>query len=106
MTKTIASWNGQIIASSDQCIEVEGNAYFPPDAIDMKYFKPNSNTSGCPWKGTAGYFDIVVEGKTNAGAAWIYRDPKPAAAPIKDYVAFWKGVEVKGANAAAPMAKK
>ena len=105
MPKTTASWNGQIIAKSDHCIEVEGNAYFPPDAIDMNYFKPNTMTSGCPWKGTAGYFDIVVDGKTNPGAAWIYRDPKSAAAPIKDYVAFWKGVEVMGGNLAVPMAR-
>lgn len=105
MPKTTASWNGQIISSSDHCIEVEGNAYFPPDAIDMKYFKPNSSTSGCPWKGTAGYFDIVVDGKTNASAAWIYRDPKSAAAPIKNYVAFWKGVAIKGGELAVKMAR-
>ena len=105
MPKTTASWNGQIIAASDNCISVEGNAYFPPDALEMQYFKTNSNTSMCPWKGTAEYFDVVVGGKTNAGSAWIYRDPKTAAAPIKGYVAFWKGVEVKGGDQAVPMAR-
>ena len=105
MPKITANWNGQIIASSDHCIEVEGNAYFPPDALDMKFFKPNDSSSVCHWKGTASYFDVVVEGKTNAGAAWIYRDPKAAAAPIKDYVAFWKGVEVIGGHLAKPMAR-
>lgn len=105
MSKTTASWNGQVIAASDHCIQVEGNAYFPPDSIDMKFFTPNSNTSACPWKGTASYFDVLVDGKTNAGAAWVYRDPKAAAAPIKDYVAFWKGVEVNGKEAAVPMVR-
>ena len=104
MSKTTATWNGQIVAASDHCIEVEGNAYFPPDALNMKFFSPIDKTSMCPWKGTASYFDIVVDGKTNAGAAWIYREPMAAAAPIKNYVAFWKGVEVKGANFAVPMA--
>jgi uncharacterized protein (DUF427 family) len=105
MPKTTASWNGQIIAASDHCIQVEGNAYFPPDAIDMKFFRSNTNTSACQWKGTASYFDVVVDGKTNAGAAWVYREPLKAASPIKDYVAFWKGVEVKGSEAAVPMAR-
>jgi uncharacterized protein (DUF427 family) len=105
MPKTTASWNGQVIAASDHCIEVEGNAYFPPDAIDMKFFTPNANTSVCPWKGTASYFDVVVDGKTNSGAAWVYREPLKAASPIKDYVAFWKGVELKGKAAAVPMAR-
>ena len=105
MPKTTASWDGHIIAASDHCIEVEGNAYFPPEALDMKYFAAIDMTSACHWKGTAGYFDVVVEGKTNAGAAWIYREPMKAAAPIKDYVAFWKGVEVKGGELAKPMAR-
>lgn len=105
MSKITASWNGQIIADSDNCIAVEGNAYFPPEALDMKFFKQNDNSSMCPWKGTANYMDVVVDGKANASAAWIYRDPKAAAAPIKGYVAFWKGVEVKGGQFAVPMAR-
>ena len=105
MSKTTASWNGQIIAASDNCIAVEGNAYFPADSLDMKHFKSNENSTRCPWKGTANYMDVIVDGKTNASAAWVYRDPKSAAAPIKNYVAFWKGVEVKGGQLAVPMAR-
>lgn len=105
MSKTTASWNGQIIAASDHCISVEGNAYFPPDSLNMSHLKSAPQTTTCHWKGTASYFDVVVDGKTNAGAAWVYRDPMKAAAPIKDYVAFWKGVEVQGADAAVPMAR-
>lgn len=105
MPKTTASWNGQIIAASDHCIQVEGNAYFPQDSVAMKFFKTNANTSLCSWKGTASYFDVEVDGKTNAGAAWIYREPMAAAAAIKNYVAFWKGVEVKGKEAAVPMVR-
>jgi uncharacterized protein (DUF427 family) len=73
--------------------------------IECGLFKSNTNTSACHWKGTASYFDVVVDGKTNAGAAWVYREPMKAAAPIKDHVAFWKGVEVEGADAAVPMAR-
>jgi uncharacterized protein (DUF427 family) len=93
---TQAFWNGQLIAASDACVSVEGNAYFPPESLEMRYFKASDHTSMCPWKGTANYFDVVVGGKTNANAAWIYKAPKEAAANIAGRVAFWKGVEVKG----------
>ena len=89
-----AIWNGKVVAESDRFEEVEGNVYFPPDALKREYFTESDTTSICPWKGTAGYFDLTVDGKTNANAAWIYRNPKPAATNIKDHVAFWRGVEV------------
>lgn len=90
-----AIWNGMVVAASDRFEEVEGNVYFPPDALKREYFSESDHTSICPWKGTAGYFDLKVDGKTNPNAAWIYRDPKPAAANIKDHVAFWHGVQVE-----------
>lgn len=89
-----ATWNGQIVAESDATIVVEGNHYFPPGAVKREFFSDSSATSVCPWKGTASYYDVVVDGQTNAGAAWYYPDPKPAASDIKGYVAFWKGVSV------------
>ena len=89
-----ATWNGAVIAESDATVVVEGNHYFPPDALDRQYLRDSDHTTVCPWKGTAGYFDVVVDGKTNANAAWIYRRPKDAAAEIRDHVAFWRGVEV------------
>ncbi len=89
-----AIWNGAVVAESDKVEEVEGNLYFPPDALKREYFVDSAHTSICPWKGTAGYYSLVVDGKTNTNAAWIYRDPKPAAKEIKDHVAFWRGVEV------------
>jgi uncharacterized protein (DUF427 family) len=103
MTKTEAFWNGQRIAASDNCITVEGNPYFPAEAIDKTFFKQSDHTTVCSWKGKANYFDVVVDGKTNANAAWVYHDPKAAAAPIAGHVAFWKGVEVKGGEFAKPM---
>jgi uncharacterized protein (DUF427 family) len=103
--QTEAFWKGEKIAASDQCIAVEGNAYFPPQAVDMRFLKPSALTSVCPWKGTAGYYDVIVDGQTNANAAWVYAEPKPGAAPIANYIAFWKGVEVKGADLAKPMAR-
>lgn len=89
-----ATWNGQVIAESDQTEIVEGNHYFPADSIRKEFFKGSDQSSVCPWKGTASYYDIVVDGEVNSGAAWYYPEPKPAASNIKDHVAFWKGVEV------------
>lgn len=91
-----ATWNGATIAESDDTVVVEGNHYFPPASLDRRYLRESDHTTVCPWKGTAGYFDVVVDGETNANAAWIYREPKDAAAEIRDHVAFWKGVEVTG----------
>lgn len=90
-----AKWNGKVIAESDDTIVVEGNHYFPPDAIKQEYFKPNSDSTHCPWKGDASYYNVEVDGKVNEGAAWYYPEPKEAASKIKGYVAFWRGVEVE-----------
>lgn len=90
----IAKWNNQIIAESEQFELVEGNVYFPRSAIKAEYFIESAHTTMCSWKGLASYFDVVVDGKTNANAAWYYAAPKDAAKNISGYVAFWKGVEV------------
>ncbi len=89
-----AIWNDEVIAESDTFEVVEGNIYFPPESLEMQYFTPSDHTSVCGWKGTAGYYTLNVNGKTNHNAAWVYRDPKPEAANIKDHVAFWRGVQV------------
>lgn len=91
---TVARWNGEVLAQSDATVVVEGNHYFPADSIRRDLFRPSATTTVCPWKGTAHYYSIVAGGKENADAAWYYPDPKPAAAEIKDRVAFWKGVTV------------
>jgi len=89
-----AIWHGVVLAESDETLVVEGNHYFPPTALNRQYFTENDTHSVCPWKGTATYYDIAVEGQVNEGAAWSYPDPKEAAKAIKAYVAFWRGVEV------------
>ena len=89
-----ARWNGTVIASSEDIETVEGNAYFPAEALVADCFRPSSHTSECGWKGTAHYFDVVVNGEVNANAAWYYPEPKDAAKQIKGRVAFWKGVQV------------
>jgi len=91
-----AVWNGTVLAESDDTIVVEGNHYFPREALNDEYFAPSDLVSRCPWKGTAGYFDVQVDGEVNPGAAWFYADPKPGATEIKDRVAFWRGVEIVG----------
>ena len=89
-----AIWNETVIAESNETRIVDGNHYFPPDAIKREFFKANNTTTVCGWKGTANYYDVVVNDSMNAGAAWYYSEPKPEAANIKGYVAFWKGVQV------------
>ena len=90
-----AVWNGQVIAESDRCEIVEGNQYFPPDAVRRDLLKDSATHTTCGWKGIASYHDVVVGGQVNKDAAWYYPDPKPAAANIAGYVAFWKGVKVE-----------
>ncbi len=90
-----AIWQGEVIAESDEFEIVEGNLYFPSGAIRSEFFESSAHQSVCPWKGTASYYDIVVDGKRNESAAWFYPEPKEAAANIKDHVAFWKGVTVE-----------
>lgn len=89
-----AVWNDTVLAESDDTVVVEGNHYFPADAIKPAFFKPSDTTSVCGWKGTANYHSVVVGGKENRDAAWYYADPKSAAANIKGRIAFWKGVQV------------
>ena len=89
-----ASWNGTTIAESDDIVTVEGNAYFPAAAVVPGVLKPSSHTSACPWKGTAHYHSIELNGAVNENAAWYYPEPKAAAAEIKGRVAFWNGVKV------------
>jgi uncharacterized protein (DUF427 family) len=90
-----AIWNGVVLAESDETVVVEGNHYFPPDAVNREYLRESSRHTTCPWKGQASYYDVVVDGRVNRDAAWYYPTPKPAAAQIKDYVAFWRGVRVE-----------
>ena len=90
-----AIWNGVTLAESNQCEVVEGNQYFPPDAVRREYFKASDTHTICPWKGQASYYTVVVDSKENANAAWYYPAPKDAAKQIKDYVAFWHGVKVE-----------
>uniref|UniRef100_UPI0035CBB585 DUF427 domain-containing protein n=1 Tax=uncultured Sphingomonas sp. TaxID=158754 RepID=UPI0035CBB585 len=89
-----ATWNGAVIAQSDDTVVVEGNHYFPADSIVADLFESSPTHSHCPWKGDASYKTLVVDGKRNPDAAWFYPDPKPKAAEIKDCFAFWKGVTV------------
>ncbi|MGH9814997.1 MAG: DUF427 domain-containing protein [Candidatus Acidiferrales bacterium] len=90
-----AKWEGQVLAESSNTVEVEGNRYFPRDAVHKENLQPSDHTTTCPWKGTAHYYHVVVNGKTNANAAWYYPEPSDAAREIKDRVAFWKGVKVE-----------
>jgi len=90
-----AIWNGVILAESVQTIVVEGNHYFPPEAIRREYFRESDTHTRCFWKGVASYYDVVVDGKVNQDAAWYYPDASDAAKRIEGYIAFWRGVSVE-----------
>lgn len=94
MTKR-ATWNGKVIAESNKTVVVEGNHYFPPDAVNKDFLKDSATHTTCGWKGVASYYHVVVDGKENPDAAWYYPDTKPAANNVKGYIAFWKGVKVE-----------
>jgi len=92
-----ARWNGAVIADSDETVVVEGNQYFPVEAVVASSIQPSQTHTTCHWKGVASYYDVVVDGKVNSDAAWYYPEPSDAAANIKDRVAFWHGVKVEPA---------
>jgi uncharacterized protein (DUF427 family) len=89
-----ATWNGAILAESDDTVVVEGNHYFPEASLRRDRFRPSATHTTCGWKGVASYYDVVVDEKVNADAAWYYPEPKDAAKAILGRVAFWKGVTV------------
>lgn len=97
MPKMKATWNGHVIAESDDTVVVEGNHYFPQSGVRRDHLAPSPKTTVCGWKGTASYFHVEAGGDTNEDAAWSYLDPKPEAAEIADRIAFWKGVTVEEA---------
>jgi uncharacterized protein (DUF427 family) len=90
-----AIWEEAVLAESDRCVMVVGNHYFPPESLRREFFAPSDHTTVCSWKGTARYFDVVVNGKRNENSAWYYPEPKEAAQQIKRYIAFWRGVRVE-----------
>ena len=90
-----AVWKGQVLADSADTVVVEGNHYFPAEALRSEHFRPSDTRTTCGWKGVASYYDVVVGGEVNPDAAWFYPVPKPAASEIAGRVAFWKGVRVE-----------
>ena len=90
-----ATWNGAVIAESDDVVIVDGYTYFPRNAVRPDALASSDHTSACPWKGQASYYSVTVDGQRNQDAAWEYRDPKPAAAAVRDRIAFWRGVRVE-----------
>lgn len=89
-----ALWNDVLLAESENTIVVEGNQYFPHDAIKKEFFKQSGTKTTCSWKGIASYYSVIVNGKTNNDCAWYYPEPSDAAKQIKNYVAFWNGVKI------------
>jgi len=90
-----AVWKGQVLAQSDATVVVEGNHYFPPEAVRREFFKASEKHTTCSWKGEASYYTVTVDEADNPDAAWYYPAPKDAAENIRDYVAFWHGVTVE-----------
>ena len=89
-----ATWNGAVIAQSDDTVVVDGNHYFPDSTLNREFITFSNHKSSCPWKGQASYYSLIVNGELNTDAVWYYADPKPEAAMVQGRVAFWKGVKV------------
>jgi uncharacterized protein (DUF427 family) len=89
-----AIWNDKIVAESEDIVIVENNCYFPFESVNKKYLKESNSHTYCEWKGTASYYNLVIDGKINEDAVWYYPEPNEAAKNIKDRVAFWKGVQI------------
>lgn len=90
-----AIWNSQIIAESDNTVQIEGNHYFPMDSIKKEFYESSNTKTTCHWKGEASYYSLNVNGQINKDAAWYYPNPKAMASGIKSHVAFWKGVKIE-----------
>ena len=90
-----ATWNGALIAESDDTVLVEGNHYFPESALNRDFVTFSNHKTSCPWKGQASYYSLLVNGEMNTDAAWYYAEPKSGAESIKGHVAFWKGVKIE-----------
>lgn len=90
-----ATWGGAVIAEGGDVQLVEGNVYFAPSDVRQELLRPSRTHTVCGWKGDCSYFDVVVGGEVNADAAWVYVDPKPAAAHVRGRIAFWRGVKVE-----------
>lgn len=98
-----ATWNNQLIAESDQTIEIEGNQYFPPHAVKKEFLQPSATHTTCPWKGEASYYTVTLGDQSNVDAAWFYPEPKAGATDVvganfANYIAFWRGVSVTPAQ--------
>ncbi|HKK38268.1 MAG TPA: DUF427 domain-containing protein [Cryomorphaceae bacterium] len=92
--KVQATYNGQVIAESENTKQLEGNHYFPISDVKEEFLKNSDTQTTCPWKGKASYYSVEADGETANDAAWYYPEPKEAARAIKDHLAFWRGVEV------------
>lgn len=90
-----AIWNNVILAESSETIVIEGNHYFPPSSVKFDFLNQSDTHTSCIWKGSASYYSISVNGQINFDAAWYYANPKQKASSIKDYIAFWKGIEIR-----------
>jgi thioredoxin len=97
-----AHWNGAVIAESDDTVLIDGNHYFPADSVDERYLVPSTKTTVCPWKGTASYYSVNVDGQLNRDAAWYYPTPSSAAKKIQGRVAFWHGVKIEDVSPSEP----
>ena len=97
-----ARWNDQLIAESDRTVLVEGNHYFPPEDVEFEFLVSSEESTHCTWKGDASYYSVVVEAERNVDAAWYYPEPYDAASTIKDFVAFWNGVQITGERPGEP----
>jgi uncharacterized protein (DUF427 family) len=90
-----ATVDGRVIAESDDIVEAKGYHYFPPDAVRLEWLEKAHKTERdleCPHG--VQFYDVVIDGRRHARAAWSYESPRPAMAATGGRFGFWREVAV------------
>jgi uncharacterized protein (DUF427 family) len=90
-----ATVDGHVVAQSEDIVEAQGYQYFPRAAVRMDWLQKTDKTESdraCPHG--VQFYDVVVDGKRHARAAWSYEAPQPKMQQVANRFGFWEDVEV------------
>lgn len=86
---------GEVVAESDAALTLTESTYPPVQYLPLadavaERLRPATTASYCPYKGDAGYFDVVSSaGEVVEDAVWTYERPYAAVAAIAGHIAFY-----------------
>jgi uncharacterized protein (DUF427 family) len=92
--RVVVTVAGQIVASSLGALTLREAdyppvQYIPLADVEQSLLASSDHVSYCPFKGDASYFSVPAGGERSRNAVWVYREPYPAVAEIRDHVAFY-----------------